>query len=360
MDKFVIIDDMRDLEKKVVIQISDDDKFKNALELPNAKEEILGPVFTYFASYNDGSLEFEYAFDFNPSVFIAPITMQTGGYLGQLNSYEQAFSIIDPALSEEGAKGLWLSPYAYNEDIDLNKDLTVSNTAYGAFMGYNSTKSDLGRNINGVFSIYGAYNSSNQSYKDATIDQGGGMLGATAVFFKERFYTAFTANVGVISEHGQGKYGKDNFMMYSKGIAARAGYNISLDENEKYTLQPSLDLSCSVIDIAPYKNTAGVKVDTGRFSPFNIEPGLKLATDLEKGLKSFVNVNMVWTLAGDTDCTANDIELPVMSIDPYIEYGVGLNKSFTESLSAGAELYGRSLGRRGVGGQLNIRWAFGS
>ncbi|MCL1971864.1 MAG: hypothetical protein FWG57_02600 [Endomicrobia bacterium] len=359
IDGFKVLNDMRNIGNRIVVQIADDGNLQNALMLASPKEEILGPVFTYFVSYNGGNLEFEYAFDFNPSIFIAPITLQTGGYLGQLNSYEQAFAMIDEAVSYEGAQGLWLRPYAYNEDVKLNKNLTVSNEAYGAYMGYNSAPSDIGRDFSGVFSIYGAYNASYQTYKnDTEITQGGGLLGATAVLFKERFFTAITANMGLINEHGKGKYGEDHFMMYTRGIAVKTGYNIHLDGREKYALQPSLDLSYSMVDIAPYKNTAGVEVNVGRFAPFHVEPGLKLSADLKKGMTSFVNVNMTWTLMGDTDCTANGIELPVMSIDPYMQYGVGLRKAFSEAISAGAELYGRSLGRTGVGGQMSVRWSF--
>ena len=359
IDEFKVLEDMHNIGNKIVIQIADDNTLQNALTLASPKEEILGPVFTYFVSYSGGNLEFEYAFDFNPSIFIAPITIQTGGYLGQINSYEQAFAMIDEAISYEGAKGLWLRPYAYNEDVKLNKNLTVSNEAYGAYMGYNSSPSDMGRNFSGVFSIYGAYNASYQTYKnDTEITQGGGLLGATAILFKERFFTAVTANMGMINEHGKGKYGNDNFMMYTRGIAVKTGYNISIDYSEKYMIQPSLDLSYSSVDMAPYKNTAGVEVNVGRFAPFHVEPGLKLSADLKKGMTSFVNVNMAWTFMGDTDCTANGIELPVMSIDPYMQYGVGLRKSFSEAISAGAELYGRSLGRTGVGGQLSMRWSF--
>lgn len=358
IDKLVIMKDVKDLEQKVSIQIADDGDFINVLKLNSSREEVLGPVFSYYASLNNGNLNFEHTFDFNPAVFIAPITMQTGGYLGQLNSYEQAFSVIDKALSEEGVKGLWFRPYAYNEDINLNKNLTVTNTAYGIYAGYNSAPANMGKNVSGVFSLYGAYNASDQSYSGATINQGGGLLGASAVFFKERFYTAFTANIGVVNEHGEGKYGKDNFMMYTKGVAIKSGYNFSLDEYDKYILQPSLNLSCSIVEIAPYRNTAGVKVDVGRFAPFHIEPGLKLIADLEKDVKSFINISTAWSLSSDTDCTADDIQLPEMSIDPYVQYGLGLEKAFSEKFSAGAEIYGRSLGRMGVGGQLSVRWNF--
>ena len=358
IDRIVIIKDLHNLEKKVSIQIADDDKLKRALRLNNAVEEILGPVFTYFARYKNGRLEFEHTFDFNPSVFIAPVTLQTGGYLGQLHSYRQAFGIIDRALTQEGVKGLWVNPYAYNEDIRLNKKLTVSNTAYGAYAGYNSAASNIGKGINGVFSVYGAYNASDQSYKGASIMQGGGLLGVSAVIFKEKFYTALTANVGMINEHGEGKYGKDNFMMYTKGAALKTGCNFALDGDDKFVLQPSLNLSCSVVDVAPYKNTAGVKVNVERFNPFHIEPGLKLAAGLDRDLMSFVNLSGVWSLAGDTNCRAAGIKLPEMSVDPYVRYEAGIEKAFSETFSAGAGVYGVSLGRKGAGGQLSMRWKF--
>lgn len=361
IDELFIVSDIENLNKKTSILIADDPALQNAISLSGSQKEVLGPVFSYFVDYDRGSLNIRHTFDFNPGVFIAPITMQTGGYLGQLHSYSQAFDSIDDIVSEDSKRGLWLKPYAFSEDIELSDKLTVSNTAYGAYLGYDTLPSiiGIGKRYNVVFSFYGSYNSSKQTYKESEINQGGGLIGATAVIFKERFFTAFTANAGIISEHGQSKYGKDNFMMYTKGLAAKTGYNFSLPYDENITIQPSLNLSYSSISIAPYKNSRDVEVTTAGLVPFHIEPGVKFTANLANNWLTYANISMVWSLSDDTDCKANGIKLPALSIDPYMQYSIGLKKPLSESIAIKAELFGRTISREGFGVQINLNWAFG-
>jgi len=62
----------------------------------------LSRIFKYNVAYNDGTGDFEFNRmatgsykDYNPGVLAAPIAAQLGGYLTQLNSYDQAFMNMD-------------------------------------------------------------------------------------------------------------------------------------------------------------------------------------------------------------------------------------------------------------------------
>lgn len=353
-----LLTDVSNLEKHVNILIADDENLKNSLFFDDSVKKVMGPIFIYDVNFGNGNLGFEYTADYNPSIFIAPISMKLGGYLGQLNAYNQAFDIMHDTVNGLYRRGVWVKPYGYDEDIELNRDLTVSNTAYGAFFGYDTKMSDLGRNFEGNFSIYGAYNASTLKYHGSEINQDGGLVGVTMAIYKENFFTAFTANLGIISEHGKGSHGKDDFMMYTKGIASKTGYNFVLNYEENLKLQPTFNISCSSIDMDNYLNGAEVEIKSAGMVPINIEPAVSLAADLKNDLMAFINLSMSWNIYDNSEFTAGDVILPDLDIDPYMQYGIGFSKALGERFSAKGEVYGRSLGRSGVGGQLNLRWAF--
>ncbi|MDR2192508.1 MAG: hypothetical protein LBO62_06495 [Endomicrobium sp.] len=349
----VILNDAPNISKTVAAPFADDASLFNAIALSDEARKAMGPVFIYDVSLSGGNLVFEYANDYNPSIFIAPVTMLTGGYLGQINSYRQAFEVVDDSYEKEGKSGLWVKPYAFSEDIELNGNLNVSNEAYGAYFGYDSKMNDI-YSYTMNFSIYGSYNTLRQTYSGTEINQGGGMLGVSAVLYADNFFTALTANMGIISEHGQGTTSKDNFMMYTKGAALKSGYNIFF-KDDVWQLQLSLSFSITSVDMAPYHNSAGVKVSCAKFQPFHIEPEVKLILNAFENFKLYADAAFVIGLSHSTEFTANDIVLPDFSIDPYLQYSLGGYKSISENFTAGGELFGRSGGRSGFGGQFTLK-----
>jgi hypothetical protein len=349
----VIWKDLVNLSEVVYAPFADDEDLLGALELSDGVKKTFGPVFLYNVSLNGGSLVFEYAHDYNPSVFIAPVTMLTGGYLGQINSYRRAFETVDDSYEKEEKGGIWVKPYIFSEDIELNGRLTVSNEGSGAYFGYDGKTTEI-YSYTMNFSIYGAYSALRQTYEGAEINQGGGMLGVTAVLYADKFFAALTANMGIISEHGQGTTSKDNFMMYTKGVALKSGYNLFFS-NDIWQLQPSLSFSMSSVDMAPYTNSADVKVVGKKFSPFNIEPSVKLISNAFENFKLYADLTYVIGLSNETEFSANDVTLPEFSIEPYLQYSVGGYKDVLQNFTAGGEIFGRSGGRSGFGGQLVLK-----
>ena len=68
---------------------------------------------------------------------------------------------------------------------------------------------------------------------------------------------------------------------------------------------------------------------------------------------------MVWNILDESKVTANDTRLPEMSIDPYIEYGVGVQKRWAESYTAYIQAMIHSGGRNGVSLTGGLRWKVG-
>ena len=180
--------------------------------------------------------------DFNPAVMAAPVAAQLGGYLTQLDSYDEAFRNMDmymvmPKSVRQSMKyqnkfasadndmvagydksknqydntALWARPYVTFENVRLKHGPRVSNVAWGTYFGGDSEMFELGNGWEGMWGVYAGYNGSHQAYDGVGIYQNGGTLGVTGVLYKNNFFTGLTANVGANAAETSTNYGEDSF-----------------------------------------------------------------------------------------------------------------------------------------------------
>ena len=91
----------------------------------------------------------------------------------------------------------------------------------------------------------------------------------------------------------------------------------------------------------------------------NIAPGIKLIGNLKNGWQPYVSVKMVWNIMDQTDFNANNVSLPEMSVKPYFQYGVGVQKRWGERFTGFGQVMLRNGGRTGVALSAGFRWAIG-
>lgn len=68
---------------------------------------------------------------------------------------------------------------------------------------------------------------------------------------------------------------------------------------------------------------------------------------------------MVWNILDDTKVTANDVRLPEMSVKPYVEYGLGIQKRWKDKFTGFTQAMVRNGGRNGIALTAGFRWALG-
>lgn len=325
--------------------------------------------------------------DFNPAVMASPVAAQLGGYLTQLNSYDQAFRnmdmymlmtkkqreamklrnkyaaadgnlVFDPLGTPYDDKAVWVRPYATFENVPLKGGPRVSNVAYGSFFGADSELYDLGHGWDGMLSVYAGYNGSHQAYNGIGIYQNGGTLGITGMAYKGNFFTGLTLNAGANVGEANTAYGNDNFTMLMAGIANKTGYNIELADG-KFIIQPNVQLSYSFVNTFDYTNAAGVKMNSDPLNAIQVEPGIKFIGNLKNGWQPYAGISMVWNIMDKTNFHANDIALPELSVKPYVRYGVGVRKTWGEVCTGFLQTYFTNGGRNGVGIQGGFRFTLG-
>lgn len=354
----------------------------------------LSPISKYNVAYDKSNGDFNFTRfagggykSFNPAVMASPIAAQLGGYLTQLNSYDQAFRnmdmymlmtkkqretlklrnkyaaadsklIFEPTNSIYNDKSVWVRPYTTFENVPLKNGPKVSNVAYGSFFGAESELYDLGRGWDGMYGVYVGYNGSHQAYDGIGINQNGGTLGLIGMAYKGNFFTGLTLNTGASVGEASTMYGADNFTMLMAGIANKTGYNIELADG-KFIIQPGFQLSYSFVNTFDYKNVAGVKINSDPLNTIQIEPGIKFIGNLKKGWQPYAGVSMVWNIMDKTNFYANNVSLPELSIKPYVRYGIGVRKTLGKICTGFIQTYITNGGRNGIGFQLGFRFALG-
>lgn len=255
-------------------------------------------------------------------------------------------------------KGFWVKPFTSFETINLNHGPDVDAITYGTLVGFDSNFKELKRGWYNVQSIYGGYNGSQLSYDGVDTSLNGGVLGITETFYKGNFFTALTATAGANVGSSKTMYGNEDFTALLAGIGSKSGYTFEF-KNGKYILQPILFMNYSFVNTFDYTNAAGVKIDNDPLHTFQINPQLKFVTNLKNGWQPYASVGMVWNVLNSSKVRANDVILPKMSVDPYVEYGVGLQRNWKDRFTGFAQAMVRNGGRNGVALTFGFRWAIG-
>ena len=242
--------------------------------------------------------------------------------------------------------------------VNLNNGPKVENIGYGTFIGGDSDLIELKNGWDMSYSGFVSYNGSHQNYDTVSVYQNGGTLGGTATFYKNNFFTGLTANVGASVAEASTMYGQDTMTMLLAGIASKTGYNWELF-NRKLIIQPSFLMSYSFVNTFDYTNAAGVKVHSSPLNAIQIAPGLKFIGNLPHGWQPYIGLQMVWNIMDNSKVKANDIWLPETSVDPYFQYGVGVQKRVGDRFTGYAQAMLRNGGRTGIALSAGFRWALG-
>ena len=381
-------------------------------ELPDKYQTAYTPIYKYNVSYDNRADGGYFLFDrggmngnssesFNPSVLSTPVSNQAGSQavinetvrfafqhmdlFSQL-PFHQRMAIINnnryaevnngvnaisasrydvrtdtPQYNSEFEminKGFWVKPFTSFETINLNNGPDVDAITYGTLVGFDSNFKELKRGWYNVQSIYGGYNGSQLSYDGVDTTLNGGVLGLTETFYKGNFFTALTATAGANVGSSKTMYGNEDFTALLAGIGSKSGYNFEF-KNGKYILQPILFMNYSFVNTFDYTNAAGVKIDSDPLHTFQINPQLKFISNLKNGWQPYASVGMVWNVLNSSKVRANDVILPKMSVDPYVEYGVGLQRNWKDRFTGFLQAMVRNGGRNGVALTFGFRWAIG-
>ncbi len=341
------------------------------------------PIYEYNVTYNSTNGHFEISREkFNSGIFSSQVATQLAGYLTQIDTYKNIFSNLDmvmitppgsakisyenkiaytnpnftysPLQIPEQRPGIWFKPYTTFESVRLKNGPKVSNVSYGSLLGIESGLTKLKNDWYSLYGVYASYNGSHQAFSGNDIYNNGGILGVDAVFYKGNFFTAWTIDAGANASEASTALGRENFSMVMAGIAQKTGYNIETFER-KLIIQPSVLTSYTFVNTFDHKGVQNVNINTRPLNALQIEPGIKLIANCKKYLQPYIHVSMVWNLIDSAKFRADDVFLPNLTVKPFVQYGVGVQKRYGERITGFLEAMIRNGGREGVALQFGLR-----
>ena len=252
----------------------------------------------------------------------------------------------------------WVKPYASFENIPLKNGPKVSNITYGTLVGFDTPIKSIRHGWDRTWTGYIGYNGASQRFSGVDATQNGGLVGGTLTLYKGNFFNATTVSTGAIVGDNRTMYGTDNYTMLMAGVGNKTGYNFEFKEG-KIIIQPSMLLSYTFVNTFDYTNAAGVRIKNDPLHAIQIVPGVKFIVNTKNGWQPYIGVNMIWNLLDESKVSANDVRLPEMSIKPYVQYGVGVQKRFKDRYMAFGQAMIQNGGRNGISLTAGFRWAIG-
>ncbi len=388
---------LNDANKDLTLINFADSDLANNVDYTGENPVAYSPIYKYDVGYDKTSGIFSFlrgsgssSSDYNPTV-LAPATMSlAGAYSTQMQTFNYAFQhsdnfmnlpyidrvvlgnknkyafngeipvsnagVFSPIFSQFDDASIWVKPYTSFESIPLKNGPKVSNISYGTLVGFDSKLKKLKRGFSRVYTGYLGYNGASQRYSGVDSTLNGGLLGGTVTFYKGNFFNATTLSVGASVAKNSNMYGTDNLTMLMGGVGNKTGYNFEFKEG-KLILQPNILLSYTFVNTFDYTNSAGVRMTSDPLHAIQIAPGVKLIGNLKNGWQPYLGVNMVWNIIADSKVMANDVILPEMSIRPYVQYGVGVQKTFKDRFQGFLQAMVQNGGRNGISLTAGFRWA---
>lgn len=349
------------------------------------------PIYKYDVSYNPNNGNFLFSrgggkssADFNPSVLSGSVNSQVGAYSAVNETFNYAFRHADYSFmplpkrirtlankyaiteiqsmqyEKEYPKmgGIWYQPYVNFENVGLSNGPRVDIQSYGSLIGGDSNFRELKHGWGTVTTPYIGYNGSSQNYSGVSTTTNGGILGLTQTFYRGNFFTALTVNAGASNGESNTMYGKENYTALMAGVGSKTGYNLEFNDG-KFIIQPSLLMAYTYVNTFDYTNAAGIKISSDPLHSIQFHPSIKFMGNVGKGWQPYASVGMVWNILNETKFTANNVRLPEMSIKPYVEYGVGLQKSWNDKCSGFLQAMLRNGGRNGIALSFGFKWILG-
>lgn len=252
----------------------------------------------------------------------------------------------------------WVKPYASFENIPLKNGPKVSNITYGTLVGFDTPIKYIKHGWDRTWTGYIGYNGASQRFSGVDATQNGGLVGGTLTLYKGNFFNATTISSGAIVGDNRTMYGTDNYTMLMAGVGNKTGYNFEFKEG-KIIIQPSMLLSYTFVNTFDYTNAAGVRIKNDPLHAIQIAPGVKFIANTKNGWQPYIGVNMIWNLLDKSKVSANDVRLPEMSIKPYVQYGIGVQKRFKDRYMAFGQAMIQNGGRNGISLTAGFRWAIG-
>lgn len=361
-------------------KIFDSDNIDDEVKFTSTDKEVFTPIGNYklnASSANDGSYTFDLT-KFNPQVFRGQVAT-AASYFNQLSVNDSLFNKAQirrysPSYGDmfrnrtaliEGTASfdrtmreseVWVETIGNFETFKFNHSLDkVRNNSWGTIVGADFGVKRLRRGWSWVPTGYMAYTGGHQTFNGVSMYQNGAQIGFMSSWMKGKFIESALVNTGIYGNDMEVAHSKEDSFGYFVGLASKTAYDIQVTHDFK--IQPALTLGYNMFGKQSYHSDYGnMHMNAGFLNGFNIAPNINFILQKENW-SAYAQISYAWNFFGGAGGKAGDVKLGSLRMsDGYVQYALGMTRSFSDRLDMYAQATFRNLGRTGVVCQGGLNW----
>lgn len=368
------------IDRQFKIRVFDANSINDKVNFTATNKEILTPIGYYNLQSAGGGWYTSNMTRYNPQVFrgqvatlasfnnqlmiddmlLNHVTLDSERLLAQsknANIYASTLPQFAPYQYKKEDGGLWYKSYVNFENLSLTQGLKVGNNSYGSLVGADFPVIKLKHGWRLMPTAYIGYNGAHQTFNGVGMYQNGGQGGLMGTFMKDNFIGSVVAYGGGYNNEMSVAGNTDRTGNWFAGTAAKLAYNFH--PTKHFTIQPTAFMSYNIFGRQNWGTDFGsMSMNSGLLNGINVAPGLNFIYARESW-SVYATFQYMYNINEQVGGRAGNVDLASVKMEHgYIQYGLGVTKTWKDRLNSFFQIVFRNGGRTGVGFQLGLNYTF--
>lgn len=368
------------IDRQFKIRVFDANSINDRVNFTSTDKEIFTPIGYYNLQSAGGGWYTSNMTRYNPQVFrgqvatlasfnnqlmiddmlLNHVTLDSERLLAQsknANIYASTLPQFAPYQYKKEDGGLWYKSYVNFENLFLTQGLKVGNNSYGSLVGADFPVIKLKHGWRLMPTAYIGYNGAHQTFNGVGMYQNGGQGGLMGTFMKDNFIGSVVAYGGGYNNEMSVAGNTDRAGNWFAGTAAKLAYNFH--PTKHFTIQPTAFMSYNIFGRQNWGTDFGsMSMNSGLLNGINVAPGMNFIYAKETW-SVYATFQYMYNINEQVGGRAGNVDLASVKMEHgYIQYGLGVTKTWKDRLNSFFQIVFRNGGRTGVGFQLGLNYTF--
>lgn len=368
------------IDRQFKIRVFDANSINDKVNFTSTDKEIFTPIGYYNLQSAGGGWYTSNMTRYNPQVFrgqvatlatynnqlviddmlLNHVTLDSERTLAQsrnANRYASTLPQFAPYQYKKEDGGLWYKSYVNFENLSLTQGLKVGNNSYGSLVGADFPVINMKRGWKFMPTAYIGYNGAHQTFNGVGMYQNGGQGGLMGTFMKDNFIGSVVAYGGGYNNEMSVAGNTDRAGNWFAGTAAKLAYNFH--PTKHFTIQPTAFMSYNIFGRQNWGTDFGsMSMNSGLMNGINVAPGMNFIYAKETW-SVYATFQYMYNINEQVGGRAGNVDLASVKMEHgYIQYGLGVTKTWKDRLNSFFQIVFRNGGRTGVGFQLGLNYTF--
>lgn len=368
------------IDRQFKIRVFDANSINDKVNFTSTDKEIFAPIGYYNLQSAGGGWYTSNMTRYNPQVFrgqvatlasynnqlmiddmlLNHVTLDSERLLAQsknANIYASTLPQFAPYQYKKEDGGLWYKSYVNFENLSLTQGLKVGNNSYGSLVGADFPVIKLKHGWRLMPTAYIGYNGAHQTFNGVGMYQNGGQGGLMGTFMKDNFIGSVVAYGGGYNNEMSVAGNTDRAGNWFAGTAAKLAYNFH--PTKHFTIQPTAFMSYNIFGRQNWGTDFGsMSMNSGLLNGINVAPGMNFIYAKETW-SVYATFQYMYNINEQVGGRAGNVDLASVKMEHgYIQYGLGVTKTWKDRLNSFFQIVFRNGGRTGVGFQLGLNYTF--